>query len=122
MAENTECLNRDELSTARFAGPYAISGRWMCWFGLHDWLVLKMETKAEVDYDVACELDPLGDGEIRACCMSLDCLVNKVCLRCGKAVDQIAIYHARRKIRMSQVVARFGLSAIQPKKYPKRWS
>ena len=87
-----------------------------CFLGFHDWHVLDSKSVPELNREVACEMDPLSDGEFRPHTMSMHILKTKCCLRCGKNVDQISVYKENRRSRMRVIADMFGPEAIEPKK------
>lgn len=91
--------------------------RLLCRVGFHDWHVLESKSLPEIDREVACEFDPLQDGEYRARTTGFHQLHNKSCLCCGKAVNQIEVYRTNRRCRMRVVADMFGVGAIEPKKW-----
>lgn len=92
--------------------------RLLCRIGLHDWHVLESKSAAVIDLEVACELNPLRDGEYRGMtALGFPALRRKSCLCCGKTVNQIDAYRKKRLRRMRVVAETFGVDAIEPRKW-----
>ena len=87
----------------------------LCVLGIHDFEVIDQSCESAVDYDVANELDPLKPGEHRPQTGGRP-LFRKWCLRCGKTIDEIKPYRARRLNRMQKIIDRWGLDRIDPPK------
>lgn len=108
QAENK---NVDRASVDRF-----VIRRLLCWIGIHDWHVLESKSIPEIDREVACEFDPLDEGEYRARKIGHQ-LQNKICLCCEKEVNQIEVYRVNRRCRMRVISDMFGVGAIEPRKW-----
>ena len=95
----------------------SIFRRMLCRLGIHDWYVLHRVSSAQIDWEVACEIDPLQDGEHRSQLTSMDLLEHRHCMICGLEQNQIAIHKNARRTRMLIVKERFGVGAIEPRKH-----
>lgn len=98
----------------------AINGfchRFLCAIGLHDWVLCQSSSKGRVEREIANEVDPLGENELRLVIRRIgDDLEDKSCLRCKKRSFKIDSYRNNHRARMIKIKDEFGLEFIKPEK------
>ena len=88
-----------------------------CVLGIHDWHVIERKDSYAIKVDLANQLDPLKEGEVRGACVSSNLVFeHKECLDCGQVSNTIEKYKKDQLARMQKIVNKFGVDAIKPEK------
>ena len=88
-----------------------------CVLGIHDWHLIERKDSYSIEVDLANQLDPLKDGEVRGACVSSNLIFeHKECLDCGEVSNTIEKYKKNQLARMQKIINKFGVNALEPQK------